>query len=252
MPVSSDLTAVFFVDERKGWAVGHDGVILHTDDGGETWTLQLDGRTANELLLAAIERKVAAQPTPRRKALLAEAQRNVEQGADKPFLDVWFADANDGYAVGAYNLHLPHATTAARRGSRGSTAPTTRSSSTSTRSVPRPADCSSPAKAGLVLKLDAAAQRFRAVDVPYQGSFFGVAGDERRRARLRPARQRLSQRRRAARRGPRSTRGLPATIVARDTRCRRRLRCSPTSAAASSVSRDGGRTFEHGGAPGDR
>ena len=26
MPVSSDLTAVFFVDEERGWAVGHDGV----------------------------------------------------------------------------------------------------------------------------------------------------------------------------------------------------------------------------------
>ena len=30
VPVSSDLTAVFFVDDKQGWAVGHDGVILHT------------------------------------------------------------------------------------------------------------------------------------------------------------------------------------------------------------------------------
>ena len=62
VPVSSDLTAVYFVDDKQGWAVGHDGVILHTADGGDTWQLQLDGRKANALLVAAMERKVAAEP----------------------------------------------------------------------------------------------------------------------------------------------------------------------------------------------
>ena len=38
------------------------------------------------------------------KLALVEAKRYKEQGADKPFLDVWFADENNGYAVGAYNL----------------------------------------------------------------------------------------------------------------------------------------------------
>ena len=56
VPVSSDLTAVFFIDDKQGWAVGHDGVILHTADGGEKWDLQLSGRTANDLLIAAMER----------------------------------------------------------------------------------------------------------------------------------------------------------------------------------------------------
>ena len=53
----------------------------------------------------AMERKVAAEPASESaKALLAEAKRYKEQGADKPFLDVWFADAQNGYVVGAYNL----------------------------------------------------------------------------------------------------------------------------------------------------
>ena len=56
VPVSSDLTAVFFVDDKQGWAVGHDGVILHTADSGEKWELQLSGRTANDLLIAALAR----------------------------------------------------------------------------------------------------------------------------------------------------------------------------------------------------
>src|SRR5215469_14097420 len=40
VPVRSTLTAVSFIDSKSGWAVGHDGAILATNDGGETWTLQ--------------------------------------------------------------------------------------------------------------------------------------------------------------------------------------------------------------------
>ncbi len=34
VPVSVSLTAVQFVDAEQGWAVGHLGVVLHTQDGG--------------------------------------------------------------------------------------------------------------------------------------------------------------------------------------------------------------------------
>jgi len=39
----AELTAVCFVDAEQGWAVGDRGVIWHTADGGETWTLQPSG-----------------------------------------------------------------------------------------------------------------------------------------------------------------------------------------------------------------
>ena len=39
VPVRQLLTAVDFVDEKHGWAVGHDSLILHTSDGGETWAV---------------------------------------------------------------------------------------------------------------------------------------------------------------------------------------------------------------------
>jgi Uncharacterized protein related to plant photosystem II stability/assembly factor len=35
VPVSSDLTAVRFATPQDGWAVGHDGVVLHSADGGQ-------------------------------------------------------------------------------------------------------------------------------------------------------------------------------------------------------------------------
>jgi len=46
VPVSSDLVAVHFATPQKGWAVGHDGVVLQSADGGATWNKQFDGRTA--------------------------------------------------------------------------------------------------------------------------------------------------------------------------------------------------------------
>jgi photosystem II stability/assembly factor-like uncharacterized protein len=143
VPVSSDLTAVYFVDARRGWAVGHDGVVLRSDDGGDSWQLQLDGRKANELLLAAMTRKVEAEPSDDAKKQLAEAKRYAEQGADKPFLDVWFADANEGYVVGAYNLIF--------RTSDGGKSWSSWFDRTD-------------------------AQRFKALPTPYTGSYFGVVG----------------------------------------------------------------------------
>ncbi|WP_395407413.1 YCF48-related protein [Pseudoduganella sp. UC29_106] len=39
VPARSTLTSVIFVDGQQGYAAGHDGVVLGTLDGGETWTL---------------------------------------------------------------------------------------------------------------------------------------------------------------------------------------------------------------------
>ncbi len=36
-PTQATLTALYFYDARQGWAAGHDGVVLHTADGGANW-----------------------------------------------------------------------------------------------------------------------------------------------------------------------------------------------------------------------
>ncbi|AHL33720.1 hypothetical protein CD58_12815 [Pseudomonas brassicacearum] len=71
VPSRQLLTAVFFVDDKHGWAVGHDAQILASDDGGSTWTKQYEDLTR-----------------------------------EAPLLDVWFKDANNGFAVGAYGALL--------------------------------------------------------------------------------------------------------------------------------------------------
>ena len=40
------LHAIQFVDEHEGWAVGADGLILHSIDGGKNWERQASGTTA--------------------------------------------------------------------------------------------------------------------------------------------------------------------------------------------------------------
>lgn len=104
-PVRVSLTTVTFVGEKKGWAAGHLGVILHTEDGGKSWVKQLDGSQAASLVLAAAERRAAAEPDPeKREDLLFSARRLVEDGPDKPFLDLCFVDDRTGFVVGAFNL----------------------------------------------------------------------------------------------------------------------------------------------------
>jgi photosystem II stability/assembly factor-like uncharacterized protein len=70
VPVRALLTSATFVDAQHGWVVGHDAVILHTQDGGQSWGLQ--------------------QFSP---------------GAE-PLLDVHFLDLKRGYAFGAYGQFL--------------------------------------------------------------------------------------------------------------------------------------------------
>ncbi|NWF10829.1 hypothetical protein HX810_24420 [Pseudomonas salomonii] len=67
VPTRQLLTAVYFVDDKHGWAVGHDAQILATTDGGATW-----------------------------------AQQFQDLKREAPLLDVWFKDAAHGLAVGAY------------------------------------------------------------------------------------------------------------------------------------------------------
>lgn len=37
-PSQATLTTLYFLDARQGWAAGHDGVVLHSSDGGAIWT----------------------------------------------------------------------------------------------------------------------------------------------------------------------------------------------------------------------
>ncbi|MEQ6290589.1 WD40/YVTN/BNR-like repeat-containing protein [Vogesella sp. GCM10023246] len=106
VPVSVTLTALHFPTASQGWAVGHFGTVLHSSDGGKSWQRQLDGKRAAALALADVAARAKAAPAgdATLAKALANAQRLVADGPDKPFLDVHFFDARRGLIVGAYGL----------------------------------------------------------------------------------------------------------------------------------------------------
>lgn len=180
VPVTSDLVAVSFPSPRRGWAVGHDGVVLHSADGGATWAKQLDGRSAGQLMLAYYQAQAdkgllgSADEAAR---LVGEASRIAGQGAENPFLDVWFADEDNGFVVGAFNLVF-------RTADGGKTwepwfhrtANPNRLHLYSVRGIGAAVYVTG--EQGLVLKLDNASGRFHALATPYRGTYFGVLGND--------------------------------------------------------------------------
>lgn len=178
VPVSSDLVAVAFPTPQKGWAVGHDGVVLHSADGGVTWTKQLDGRSAGKRMEAFYAQQAKAEPAAADAvALVEEGKRFAQQGAENPFLDVWFADENNGFVVGAFNLIF-------RTADAGKTWEPwfhrtdnpNRLHLYAIRQVD--SDIYISGEQGILLRLDAAAGRFTNVDTGYRGTYFGITGTD--------------------------------------------------------------------------
>ena len=163
VPVQATLTALQFIDQKTGWAVGHFGVVLNTSDGGETWLLQLDGVRAAQLV------KAAATNSEEKKF----ADQLIDEGPDKPLLALYFHDALNGIVIGAYNLALR-----TNDGGRswkyvGFTLPNPRRfhlygiASNSTQMLIS-------GEQGLLMTSNDGGQTFRQVKPPYPGSYFGA------------------------------------------------------------------------------
>lgn len=105
MPVSVDLIAVTFSGPKVGWAVGHDGMVLRSGDGGATWSMVMDGRMAAKLLVRYYSSQ-GPRNSSQIKAALDESEKFVAEQGARPFLDVYFSDEKTGYIVGAWGLIL--------------------------------------------------------------------------------------------------------------------------------------------------
>ena len=125
-----------------------------------------------------IEELIEAHSVPK-SLLVVSSDHRIQRAARRrkaPFVDsdVWFADARTGYAVGAYNLIV-------RTADGGKTWESwfDRTDNPKFFNLYAIAQVSGDVyvagEGGVVLKLDAAAQRFRALSTGYNGSFFGVA-----------------------------------------------------------------------------
>ena len=122
VPVRVMLTAVTFPNQGAiGWAVGHQGVIIMSQDGGLSWNKQLDGNQAHQLMVdafvAAVDAKTAAlnvaDESEREQLelelenlefMLDDSRSFVAEGPVRPFVDVWFKNQLEGYAIGSFGL----------------------------------------------------------------------------------------------------------------------------------------------------
>lgn len=104
-PVQSDLLAAHFTTPSRGWVVGHNGVVLHTTDGGLSWVKQLDGLQAADLLPRYYATRIDAGETDLEQ-YAQQVAMNFRPDAALPLLDIWFDDAQRGFAVGAFGTLL--------------------------------------------------------------------------------------------------------------------------------------------------
>ena len=188
VPVSSDLLAVHFPSASKGWAVGHDGVVLHSADGGASWAKQFDGRAAAQVMVGHYMgnntcgscHDTGGAPTQKPGSaataeMMGEIQKFVGQGPDKPFLDVWFESETTGFIVGAFNLIFR-----TQDGGKSWTPWYDRIDNPKHFHLyairPVGPDLFITSEQGTIFKLDQAKGRFREIKTAYTGTFFGVTG----------------------------------------------------------------------------
>lgn len=173
-PVQSDLVAVQFPTATQGWAVGHDGVILHSQDAGKTWQKQFDGRQAKDAFSRHYQAK-AATGDEASQAALELVERNYAVGPALPLLDVWFEDARRGYAVGSFGTLL-----ATQDGGRTWEPWLDRIENEDVLNLNAVRGVGGnvyiAAESGMIYRLDRGAGRFEAITSGYEGSFFGLAG----------------------------------------------------------------------------
>ena len=151
VPTRSTLTGVFLHDEQLGWVVCHDAVILRTRDGGESW----------ERLFWAPEQ-------------------------ERPLFDVWFRDADNGFAIGAYGFFLETTDGGDTWTDRVIVDPDELEEEYDPYAFTSAADVHLnqvsdagdgrlyvAAEAGLAFRSDDSGQTWETLEPPYQGSFFG-------------------------------------------------------------------------------
>lgn len=161
MPTRATLTGVFFLNDKLGWAVGHDEVILRSEDGGASWSLT-----------------------------------HSAPDKEQPLLDVWFKDADNGFAIGAYGAMLkssdggrtwqerafeprplvPPKPAAKSAAAQDDYADATTASDVHLNSVARAPDGKLyiAGEAGNLFRSDDDGQNWLTLPSPYEGSFFGI------------------------------------------------------------------------------
>lgn len=195
VPVSVLLTAVSFVDQTHGWAVGHSGVILHTSDGGETWVKQFDGDSANQMIITQSEERLKQFERQMETAsedeledleyeleeasyALDDAKFDAQVGASKPLLDVLFSSSKEGFVVGAYGFLFKTSDGGRTWQNYGSRIENPDRFHLNAVNEVKGGALFIVGEGGVLYRSTDKGETWETLDSPYSGSFFGVAGTQ--------------------------------------------------------------------------
>ena len=100
----AELTDVFFLNQNLGWAVGAQGVVLRTTNGGKDWReiSQANNATASELPLDVKLRNIRSGKRTRSTGI-ANFQETYQPISCR-FESVHFVDAKHGWVAGGYEI----------------------------------------------------------------------------------------------------------------------------------------------------
>lgn len=99
LPVSSTITDLRFADDHVGWAVGHDGLVLRTDDAGAHWAVVYDGVQAAQAVLQAA--RLGNLSDAARREAVAAAQSLLRHDPGRPFQLIQLSGADTVRLIGA-------------------------------------------------------------------------------------------------------------------------------------------------------
>ena len=107
---STLINGLAFTSKDTGWAVGHDGSLLKSEDAGATWQLQFSGTKLNKMRVSALEVAFEQEQDfdikSEREVQLEDARFAAEENDLLPLLNLLFVDEKVGFAVGAYGMMI--------------------------------------------------------------------------------------------------------------------------------------------------
>ena len=138
VPTRNTLTAVTFLDNQTGYAVGHEATIIKTTDGGDTWKLQ-----------------------------------RVTRRGEHPLFGVYFSDANNGIAIGAFSVVFETSDGGETWTNRRLVEDSYDDFHLNGLFADRKGNVYIPAEYGTIYKSSDGAKTFDVIETPYDGSFWG-------------------------------------------------------------------------------
>jgi photosystem II stability/assembly factor-like uncharacterized protein len=100
--ITNDLEAVHFVDANNGWAVGRQGKIVKTSNGGTTWTTQNSGTTndLNDVFMVSTAVGYAVGDGGRVIKYNGSSWTTIDISYSQDMFGVYFLDASTGWISG--------------------------------------------------------------------------------------------------------------------------------------------------------